>query len=634
MANSEHALTFIVPGDPGQRTGGYGYVRELAGALEARGWAVGIKGLPGRFPVADDEARQAMDQCLPGLPEQASVVIDGLALGGLPETVARHAQRLRMIALIHHPLALETGLAEETRAYLFETERRALASMDAIVTTSQTTARELAAYSVPEADVTVVRPGVAMAQLPEARERRDQNTPLELLCVAHLAPRKGQDILAEALAPLAGANWHLNLAGSTTRDPDFTAHLRDRLAGYGLTDQVTLTGELDEDALAPLWRRAHGFILPARYEGYGMVIDEALAAGLPVLSSDGGALAETADRPGIRPHPAGDHHVLRDHIRAWLEHPDQLYSQARAACDSARNLRAWSTAAREFESALGVSRQEHGSAVFEVDWLQLREPADHAARSEWLTTRLSDYLNTLEAPLTICDLGAGTGSNQRYLAPRLPGPQQWLMVEPDAALPPTINQPGAGNDTTSRWLQEAVTAANVDEVIPGRVDLITASALLDLMSRDWLEALARTAAQRRAPLLMVLSYCGNFELQPSDSRDQWLRDTVNHHQHRDKGTGSAAGPDATGILSAALTAHGFEVLTEASPWDLDHHHSNLQQAVMAGWCEAAREQAPGARSSIDGWQALRHAQAREGQLQIRVDHLDLLALPPSGARRP
>ncbi|WP_179105729.1 glycosyltransferase family 4 protein [Vreelandella utahensis] len=633
MTNSEHRLTFIVPGDPEQRTGGYGYVREMAGALEARGCSVRIEGLPGLFPVANDEARHAMDQYLRGLPEKASVVIDGLALGGLPEAVAPHAQRLRLIALVHHPLALETGLPEETRAHLFQTERRALARMEAIVTTSQSTARELAAYGVRERDVTVIPPGVALAQLPEPQECRDQNTPLELLCVAHLAPRKGQDILAEALAPIAGANWHLTLAGSTTRDPDFTARLRDRLSDYDLTDQVTLTGELDEEALAPLWRRAHGFILPARYEGYGMVIDEALAAGLPVLSSDGGALAETADRPGIRLHPAGDHRLLEDHIRSWLETPDQLYSQARAACDSARNLRAWSKAAREFEGALGVNREEHGSAVFEADWLQLREPADHAARSDQLTARLRDYLKTLEAPLTICDLGAGTGSNQRYLAPRLPGPQQWLMVEPDAPLIPTNTQPEATDDTTSRWLQEAVTAANLDEIIPEKVDLITASALLDLMSRDWLEALALTASQRRAPLLMVLSYCGNFDLQPVDSRDQWLRDTVNDHQHRDKGTGSAAGPDATGILSAALSAHGFEVLTGASPWKLDHHHPDLQQALMAGWCEAAREQAPGERCSIDQWQALRHTQARDGQLRIRVDHLDLLALPPSLERR-
>ena len=633
MTNSEHRLTFIVPGDPEQRTGGYGYVRELAGALDARGWSVDIKGLPGRFPVADNEARHAMDQCLRSLPEKTSVVVDGLALGGLPETVAPHAQRLQLIALIHHPLALETGLPDETRAHLFQTERRALTSMEAIVATSRTTARELAAYGVQQADITVIPPGVALAQLPEPRKPRDHDTPLELLCVAHLAPRKGQDILAGALAPLSGANWHLTLAGSTTRDPDFTAHLRDRLSDYNLTDQVTLTGELDEDALAPLWRRAHGFILPARYEGYGMVIDEALAAGLPVLSSDGGALAETADRPGIRLHLAGDHRVLRDHIRVWLEHPDQLYSQALAACDSARNLRAWSRAAWEFESALGENRDEHGSAVFEADWLQLREPADHAARSDRLTTRLSDYLKTLETPLTICDLGSGTGSNQRYLAPRLPGPQQWLMVEPDAVLIPTFNQPKATDDTTSCWLEEAVTAANLDEVIPEQVDLITASALLDLMSRNWLEALARTAAQRRAPLLMALSYCGNFELQPFDSLDQWLRDTVNDHQHRDKGTGSAAGPDATGILSAALSAHGFEVITGASPWELDHHHPDLQQALMAGWCEAAREQAPGERCSIDEWQALRHTQARHGQLRIRVDHLDLLALPPSLERR-
>ncbi|PAU81089.1 glycosyl transferase family 1 [Halovibrio salipaludis] len=634
MATSDHDLTFIVPGDPGQHTGGYAYVRELAAALEAGGWSVRIEGLSGRFPIADDRARKAMEQCLRRLPDGASVVIDGLALGGVPEAVEPHSQRLRLTALIHHPLALETGLPDETRAHLFDSERRALASMASVVTTSQSTARELAAYGVQEASVTVAPPGVAMAQLPEPHKPRDRGTTLELLCVAHLAPRKGQDILAAALAPFAGEHWHLTLAGSTTRNPDFTARLRGMLAQYGLTDQVTLTGELEGENLIPLWNHAHGFILPARYEGYGMVIDEALAAGLPVLSSDGGALAETADRPGVRLHPAGDHTALKDHIHAWLNHPDQLHSQARAACGSARSLRTWSMTAREFEGALKTCRPEQGSAVFEAGWLGLRERADQKARSERLTTRLRDRIATPQTPLAICDLGAGTGSNQRYLTPRLPDPQQWLMVEPDPALAPTIHQPQMGNGSTTHWWQKQVTATNLNEVIPEKVDLITASALLDLMSREWLEALAATAAHRHAPLLMALNYCGNFELQPSDSEDQWLRKTVNEHQHRDKGTGSATGPDATRILSEALTAHGFEVLTDPSPWELDHRDSHLQQALMAGWCQAAREQAPGDQSAIDRWQAQRNAQARSGQLRIRVDHLDLLALPPSEARQP
>lgn len=634
MASSDSQLIVIVPGDPGQRTGGYGYVRELVGALQVRGWSVRLEGLSGRFPVVDSRAREAMDQLLGSLPQQATVVIDGLALGGLPETVEPHAHRLWLVALIHHPLALETGLPEATRAHLYDSERRALGLMDRIITTSATTARELAGYGIHKEAVTVIRPGVTMAHYPQPPgQRRDPDTTLELLCLAHLAPRKGQDVLVNALAPLAGMNWHLSLVGNTLRNPDFTARLRQQLAQSGLNEQVTLTGELDDTALAPLWQQAHGFVLPARYEGYGMVIDEALAAGLPVLSSDGGALAETADRPGIRLHPAGDHAGLHDHIREWLEDPDQLHNQARAACTSAQKRRSWSMAAEEFAAALGNSLIAKPGAVFEANWLRLREPADHAARSERLTERLRGHLERAQAPFDIRDLGAGTGSNQRYLGPRLPGPQQWCLVEPDAALIQTARQSQGDHANAVQWLQKQVTTHNLDEVIPKTVDLITASALLDLMSANWLEALARTAARRRAALLMVLSYCGNFELQPNDSRDQWLCDTVNDHQHRDKGTGGAAGPQATAILSGALAKQGFEVITEPSPWVLDHRHTRLQQALMSGWCEAAREQAPAQQAAIDEWQAKREAQLQEGRLRIRVEHIDLLALPTGAPRR-
>mgnify|MGYP006275998545 CR=1 FL=1 len=629
MANSDAQLTVVVPGNPAQRTGGYGYVRAVVAELKARGWSVRLEGLPGRFPVTDSRACDAMHQLLGGLPKQATVVIDGLALGGLPDTVEGHARRLRLFALVHHPLALETGLSERTRAYLYDCERRALGLVDGIITTSAATARELADYGVPQEAVTVIRPGVSRAHGPMSPYRRiEPGSTLELLCLAHLAPRKGQDILVDALAPLAGMNWHLSLVGSTGRDPDFTAQLKAQLTESGLTEQVTLTGELDEQALAPLWDRAHGFILPSRCEGYGMVIDEALAAGLAVLSSDGGALAETADRPGIRLHMAGNHQQLQHHIREWLNDPDQLYRQTKEAHASGQSLRSWSMAADEFAAVLHERTPVNPGAVFASDWLRLRETADHAARDEHLTTRLREYLERAQSPLNILDLGAGTGSNQRYLGCRLQGPQQWCLVEPDSALVRVGRRGQRGQPSDLQWVQKQVTTRNLDSVVPGTVDLITASALLDLMGSDWLESLARTVARRHAAVLMVLNYCGRFELQPVDAADQWLCNTVNAHQHRNKGTGAAAGPQATSILSGCLERHGFQVITKPSPWILDYRHTLLMQALMSGWCEAARELAPAHQASIDEWQSRRHAQLNAGKLGIRVEHTDLLALPP------
>lgn len=625
MATSDPALVFLVPGDPDQRTGGYGYVRALVAALRQRGWPVRVQGLSGQFPVADNEAFRAMDQHLQALPDHSTVVIDGLALGGLPEAIAPHRHRLTLLALIHHPLALETGLSEATRDHLFETERQGLSVVAHTITTSRRTADELGSYGVPAAAITVIPPGTARSDPPASRATSSATGKLELLCVGHLSPRKGQDLLLRALAPLAGRNWHLSLVGNTDRAPDFTAGLRAELASCTLSEQISITGEVDDAHLQRLWRGAHGFLLPSRYEGYGMVIDEALAYGLPILSSDGGALAETGDRPGIRQHPAGDYRVMREHIQQWLDTPDERLAQADSARSAARHLRDWSRAAVEFERLMAQLHRDR--ALFEADWLGLREPADHHARSERLTRRLADHCVARYPLLRVYDLGSGTGSNSRYLSPWLPVSQHWWLLEPDASLAPRCVLP-SDHSITVEWHHQQTTAANLESLVPARVDLITGAALIDLMSAEWLQALAATAARRNAVVLMVLSYAGRFELDPADPRDSWLCETVNEHQHRDKGTGDAAGPDATSLLARALTAEGFHVFTDTSPWALDPSQSRLQQALIEGWCEAAREQVPTERSLIDAWQAQRNQQAHNGQLRIQVDHLDLLALPP------
>ena len=629
MATSDAPLTFLVPGDPAQRTGGYGYVRAIAAALNARGWSVRIRGLDGTFPLADALAQASMVQALGALDDHSTVVIDGLALGGLPETVAPHSKRLRLIALIHHPLALETGLSEALQNRLFESERRVLAQVSTVVATSRTTALALNRYGVPEHQIVVIEPGVTAPVNAGHRHIRNPRTPLQLLCVGHLAPRKGQDILIEALAPLAGRPWHLTLAGGTTRAPGFTAELQRRIEWHGLADQVTLTGELEDDVLAAHWRNAHGFILAARYEGYGMVIDEALAAGLPVLSSDGGALSETGNRPGIRLHTAGSHRELQVQIEDWLDDRQQYEEQCSEARAEGQNPRSWSQAAAEFEAIpiLNHSLDIHDT-IFDADWLQLREPIDHKARCDHLTVQLSQHLARQGHTLTLCDLGTGTGSNLRYLAPRLPGPQHWVLIEPDAALRTIAQRQGLSDAPCQQWLPTRLTADNLTVTVPTQVDLITASALIDLMSPGWLHALAGVTSQRQAALLMALSYNGKFELQPADSMDIWLRKTVNGHQHRDKGTGSASGPEATQILSHALGKQNFALTTATSSWWLDNQHVAVQQALVTGWCNAARAHAPAARAAIDDWQRRRSEESRNGSLTIRVDHLDLLALPP------
>ena len=619
----------MVPGDPEQRTGGYGYVREICAALSQLGQPVRLQGLAGRFPRADREARDALGHALSGLPDGATAVIDGLALGGCPEVAGQHAARLDLIALVHHPLADETGLTDADRQRLFESERRALAAVRLVLTTSGTTARALARYEVPETRVATVLPGVHRPGLPSAAPT-DSPATLRILCLAQLSPRKAQHHLVQALASLPGTGWHCQLAGSTERHPDYADQVREHIDTLGLADRVQLTGELSGQALDRAYREADLFVLPSLYEGYGMVIDEALAYGLPVISSDGGALAVTANRPGCLTYPAGDVERLAGLLCDHMAQPRLREQQVRAARESARQLRSWRQAASEFCQAID-GRLPAGSD-FGADWLTLREPADHAARSLALTRQAVDWLRARSSPeANIADIGSGTGSNWRYLSGALAAGGvagcHWTLMDQDASLLSHVTGP----DIVVGRLE----ASNLAHSLPRPLDLITASALIDLVSADWLQALASAAADRGAAVLVVLSYDGRFRLNPVHPADETLRDWVNEHQHGDKGTGAACGPQASGILAAALARRDYRVHRETSSWHLEVDQAPLQRALMQGWVDAARAQIESVKGDssdtgwLDQWLTQRLDQAERGELAIEVDHTDLLGVPPS-----
>ena len=151
------------------------------------------------------------------------------------------------------------------------------------------------------------------------------------------------------------------------------------------------------------------------------------------------------------------------------------------------------------------------------------------------------------------------------------------------------------------------------------------------MSRPWLEALAQAVIVRRAAVLVVLSYSGQFELTPSHPDDRLLQDLVNQHQHGDKGTGAALGPDATAVLQSVLANAGYQVTTAESPWRLDSNEATLIRLLMRGWVDAAIEQSPDATLRLEEWLAAREGQLLEGRLGVMVHHMDLLALPPEEA---
>lgn len=248
-------------------------------------------------------------------------------------------------------------------------------------------------------------------------------------------------------------------------------------------------------------------------------------------------------------------------------------------------------------------------------WLALREPFDHAARAAALTGQLVERLPR-DRPLRIVDLGTGTGSNIRYLSARLPVPQDWLAVDRDPALlalvPPHV--------TTS-----ANELGPLDHRLLADRQLVTASALLDLVSPQWLDDLARACGRVKAAALFALSYDGRSQCVPTEPEDDAVRELFNRHQRQnDKGFGTAAGPDAVACALKSFSAAGYRVATAPSDWQIPPHAAAFQQALIQGWIDASSEIDPSQTAMIRDWGARRLAHVAAGRSEIAVGHQDLI----------
>jgi len=260
------------------------------------------------------------------------------------------------------------------------------------------------------------------------------------------------------------------------------------------------------------------------------------------------------------------------------------------------------------------------SQGFAADWLALREPADRAARD---CHRLVDRLR-LEPPIEVLDLGAGSGANLRYLAPKLRGEQHWTLIDQDAALLRLAKSPNRTVEIETRLLDLAHDFESFD--LPQGA-LVAASALMDLVSGLWFDRLAARCRDARATLLLALNYDGRITWQPPDPHDATVRDLVNLHQRRDKGFGSALGPEASAHMAKTLIGLGYEVQQARSDWQLGPDDAALQSATLTGLAEAACEQEPGATVDTRTWQTRRETMIRAGASRLRVGHRDLLATP-------
>ena len=349
---SARELHLIVPGPLDQRTGGYLYAARIAEGLTALGWTVIAHELEGRFPEGDACAESSLSRTLAEIPQGARVVLDGLAMSPLPDPLRAHRDRLRLTALVHHPLADEMGLDAAEHARFTRLERESLAQCAGVVVTSPFSARRLGEYGVSASRVRVVPPGTDPVQ---AAAGPGPGEPPSLLCVGSVIPRKGQDVLVGALARVAAFPWSCLCAGSLTRAPEFADSVLELVSALGLEDRVDFPGELGAPELDTFYHSASMFVLATHYEGYGMVLTEALARGLPVLSTRGGAVPDTLPPEAGVLVPPGDEAALAVALEELLAGPEGAARRARLAEGAlryGRSLPTWGDAALAFEHAV------------------------------------------------------------------------------------------------------------------------------------------------------------------------------------------------------------------------------------------------------------------------------------------
>jgi glycosyltransferase involved in cell wall biosynthesis len=337
---------FAIPGDPDTPTGGYRYDRRLAAELAGLGWEVRPVPLAGGFPFPAAADRAAAAAALADLPDGAVVLADGLAFGALPEVAAVEARRLRLVALVHHPLGDEAGLDPGARDRLLADERAALAWARAVICTSAATARRLAdGFGVPAGSITVAPPGTE----PASRAARGGDPPL-IVAVGSLIPRKRHDVLVAALARLADRRWQARIVGSAELDLACAAALREAVAAAGLGSRITLAGAA-ADARAEL-AAADIFALASEYEGYGMAFAEALAQGLPVVACRSDAVADLVPEAAGALVPPGDVAAFAAALAALLDDPARRRASAAAAWAAGQRLPRWSDAGAAVAGAL------------------------------------------------------------------------------------------------------------------------------------------------------------------------------------------------------------------------------------------------------------------------------------------
>jgi hypothetical protein len=262
--------------------------------------------------------------------------------------------------------------------------------------------------------------------------------------------------------------------------------------------------------------------------------------------------------------------------------------------------------------------------AFSAEWLASRAAADSAARSSRLAQLVAQMLSAVD-PIRILDLASGTGANVRYLSEFFPARQEWLLVDHDRDLLDHARRLLSSSVSHAEVRQadlRIITDGGAADLFSGRA-LVTASALLDLVSGAWLSTLATRCGENGSAVLFALTYDGRMQCTPEEPEDGRIRDLVNQHQRSDKGFGPALGPDAVGQAQHCFTRAGYSVQRERSDWILAPEAAALQRPLIQGWADAAVEIAPDEAPSIHAWRARRLAHVDALRSRLVVGHEDL-----------
>jgi hypothetical protein len=347
------AAAFAIPGDMRQKTGGYIYEYELLMALRAQGRAVEHVQLAAGFPDPSAAQTRHAIEVMCDIAPDVPLIIDGLVFGSI-ETAGLAKLRAPIVAMIHHPLGLETGLSGERSRALLEREGANLQLADHVLVPSPHTARILAsAFSVPREKITIASPGFR----PSEPVHVPSEPPL-ILSVGLLAERKGHDVLVAALGRLTHLAWRAEIVGNT-HDAQVEARLRQQIIDLGLTERVALTGLVSDEAVIEKYRSASIFALATRYEGYGIVLGEAQIHGLPIVTCKVGAVPDTVPEGAGLLLPVDDVEAFAGAIERLLTDPAMRAQLALRSAEAGRHLPGW----KDTASVVGQVLQSVGKTV-------------------------------------------------------------------------------------------------------------------------------------------------------------------------------------------------------------------------------------------------------------------------------